>query len=201
MAISVHVPSQVASIPDIKREQLAQSQLLPYVVPLTDMRVHDAIQTNLPGTAASDDLGIIGTAFGTASPVLQAGDLKAAGPTTRYARFLTRLPAEYADSGETIQVVIHAGMVTTVADTSCTVGLQCYKSDQEAGIGSDLVVEAAQDINSLTHADITFTITPTGLVAGDVLDLRIAIACNDAATGTAVIPQIGNVELRCDVRG
>jgi hypothetical protein len=56
-------------------------------------------------------------------------------------------------------------------------------------------------INSLVLAAKSFTITPSGLVAGDTLDVRIAIACTDAATGTAVTPTIAAIDLLCDIRG
>ena len=122
----------------IARNKLAQDNLKPYVVNLSDARVHDAIQTVLPGTAAADDLGFDGGTFATSSPHLTAGDLKAAGATTRYARFQIPLPAEYVD-GETVNLRIHAGMQTTVADTSCTVDVECYESDRETGISSERV--------------------------------------------------------------
>ena len=171
-----------------------------FPVKLTDLRVWDAYQTNLPGTAATDDLALIGGTFGTAPPTISAGDLKAAGATTRYARFQIQLPECY-DSGETITLAIYAGMVTTIADTSCTVDVQCYKIDKAAGIGSDLCATAATTINSLVFASKSFTITPSGLVAGDVFDVRIAIACTDAATGTAVTPTIAAIDLVCDIKG
>lgn len=171
-----------------------------FPVMLTALRVHDAYQTNLPGTAATDDLALIGGTFGTAPPTVSAGDLKAAGATTRYARFQIQLPECY-DAGETVTLSISAGMVTTVADTSCTLDVECYKLDKITGIGSDLCATAATTINSLTFADVAFTITPTSLEPGDVFDVRIAIACNDAATGTAVTPTIASIDLLCDIKG
>ena len=179
---------------------LKQDANVIFPVNLATLRVWDAYQTNLPGTAATDDLALVGGTFGTAPPTLSAGDLKAAGATTRYARFQLNLPECY-DAGETIKLTISAGMVTNVADTSCTLDVQCYKLDKITGIGSDLCATAATTINSLTFADIEFTITPTSLVAGDTFDVRIAIACNDAATGTAVTPTIGAIDLVCDIKG
>jgi hypothetical protein len=164
------------------------------------LRVWDAFQTNLPGTAATDDLALVGGTFATAPPTVSGGDMKALGATTRYARFQMQLPECY-DAGQTITLSMSAGMVTTVADTSCTLDVQCYKLDKATGIGSDLCATAATSINSLTFADIPFTITPTGLIAGDVFDVRIAIACTDAATGTAVTPTIAAIDLLCDIRG
>ena len=164
------------------------------------LRVWDAFQTNLPGTAATDDLALVGGTFATAPPTISGGDMKALGATTRYARFQMQLPECY-DAGQTITLSMSAGMVTTVADTSCTLDVQCYKLDKATGIGSDLCATAATSINSLTFADIPFTITPTGLVAGDVFDVRIAITCTDAATGTAVTPTIAGLDLLCDIKG
>lgn len=179
---------------------LKQDALAIFPIMLTSLRVWDAFNTNLPGTAATDDLGLIGGTFATSPPTISAGDLKAAGATSRYARFQMQLPECY-DAGETVTLSISAGMVTTVADTSCTVDVQCYKLDKLAGIGADLCTTAATTINSLVFASKAFTITPSGLVAGDVFDVRITIACTDAATATAVEPTIASIDLLCDIRG
>jgi hypothetical protein len=171
-----------------------------FPVMLTSLRVWDAFATNLPGTAATDDLALIGGTFATAPPTISAGDLKNAGATTRYARFQMQLPECY-DGGETVTLSIHAGMATTIASTSCTVDVECYKIDKLTGIGTDLCATAATSINSLVFAAKAFTITPSGLVAGDVFDVRIAIACSDTGTGTAVTPTIAAIDLVCDIKG
>jgi hypothetical protein len=179
---------------------LVQDPLVRFPVNLALLRIWDAFHTNLPGTAASDDLALIGGTFGTAPPMVQAGDLKAAGATTRYARFSVVVPECY-DDGETFSLILSAGMKTTIADTSCTVDVECYRNDKISGISSDLCTTAAQSINSLTFSDKSFTITPSTLQKGDILDVRIAIACTDAATATAVTPTIASIDLACDIKG
>lgn len=171
-----------------------------FPVAFTDLRVWDAYHTNLPGTAATDDLALVGGTFGTAPPLVQAGDLKAAGATTRYARFEVIVPECY-DAGETFSLRLSAGMKTTIASTSCTVDVEAYRLDKISGISADLCATAAASINSLTFANKTFSITPATLVPGDVLDVRIAIACNDAATATAVTPTIAAIDVLCDIKG
>lgn len=188
------------SMPTISRSGLEQDSAKVYPIPLTRFRTHDAMQTNLPGTAAADDLGLTTGTLGTDSPKLTTGDLKAAGATTRYARCQVALPPEYVD-GETVTLRVSAGMETTVADNTATLDAQVYKVDREGGVGSDLCGTAAQNINSLTFGDQDFSITATGLSAGDLLDIRLALAVNDAASGTDVIGTIGQVELLCDIKG
>lgn len=179
---------------------LKQDSLAIFPVNFMDLRVWDAIQTNLPGTPAADDLGLIGTTFGSTAPRVTAGDCKALGPTSRYARFMVELPECY-EAGETVTFSISAGMATTVASASCTLDLECYEVDKIGGISADLCTTSATTINSLTFATITFSITATALTAGDVLDVRLTIAVNDAATGTAVTPTIAGIDLRCDIKG
>ena len=186
--------------PQTRSSILKQDAAVPFPVLLTSLRVWDAFNTNLPGTAAADDLALVGGTFGTAPPVVSAGDVKALGATTRYARFQITLPECY-DAGETVTLALYAGMVTTIADTSCTIDVQCYKLDKAAGIGSDLCSTAAMTMNSLVFAAKSFTITSTALSPGDTLDVRIAIASNDAATGTAVTPTIAAIDLLCDIKG
>lgn len=186
--------------PQTRATILKQDSLAIFPIRLTSLRVWDAFHTNLPGTAATDDLALIGTSFGSTAPVITAGDCKALGATSRYARFMVELPECY-EAGETVTLSLSAGMVTTVASSSCTVDVECYKIDKITGIGSDLCATSAITINSLVFAAKAFTITPSGLTAGDVLDVRLTIACNDAATGTAVTPTIAGIDLLCDIKG
>jgi hypothetical protein len=179
---------------------LVQDASVRFPVNLTTLRVWDAFQTNLPGTAATDDLALIGGTFGTAHPMIQAGDLKAAGSTTRYARFSFALPECY-DDGETVQIILSSGMKTTIADTACTVDIECYKHDKISGVSSDLCSTSATSINSLTFTDKTFNITATSLAKGDILDVRLTIVCNDAATATAVTPTVANIDFAIDIKG
>jgi len=183
----------------VRSTQMAQETLVAYPIPLTSLRVHDAIQTNLPGTAATDDLGILGTAFGTSAPTVVTSDAKAT-TVTQYARFTCSVPDRY-DAGQTIQMRIFAGMKTTVSDGTATLDLEVYEIAGDGAIGSDLCSTSATSINgSTTNSARDFTIDGSGLVAGDILDCRITIAITDSSSVTAVIGEIDYIELLCDVR-
>lgn len=192
--------SVTGTSPAKARADLTQEDNSRLKIPLESWRVWDALQTNLPGTAASDDLALIGGTFGSASPTIQTGDLKAAGSTTRRARVTVNLPHEYV-AGQSVTVRVKGGMKTTVADTACTVDIEAYRSGDDETIGSDLCTTAAQSINSLTAANKDFTISPATLMPGDTLDIRLSVLTNDAATVTAVIGLIGAVELLIDTKG
>jgi len=182
-----------------RSEMLALVDLQPFFIPWTHFRIWDAYHTNLGATPNSDDdLALVGGTFATDHPSIQTGDVKATSKTRR-ARVVISLPWEYV-AGETIKLRFHAGMVTTVAGTSAMLDVEAYRSDEELGLSADLCTTAAQSINSLTMADIDFTITPTTFNPGDSMDVRITIDTVDAATGTAVIGCIGAVQLLCDVR-
>lgn len=188
--------------PAITKENILKlAELQAFPIPLTDFRVHDAMQTLLPGTPSADDLGLVGGTFGSATPSLRSEDLKAAGATNKYARVLVQLPWEY-QAGQSVTLRFTAGMITTVADTTATLDCQAYKlqSDPDDAIGSDLVTTSATTMNSTTFANIDFVVTPTGLSPGDILDVRITAAVNDGATATAVIAGISAAKLLCDVR-
>ena len=186
---------------EIARTKLALDSLSKYPIPLTDWKTFDAMATTLPGTAASDDLGLVSGTFGTNTPSIQTSDAKAA-TVTQKARCLVQLPQEYIGD-EDVQFRFFAGMVTTVSDTTATLDLSVYKSDGDTtddGNG-DLVTTAATTINSLTFANVDFVLTDTNLSPGDWLDVQATIAITDGATGTAVIGCFGNAWLMCDVRG
>ena len=184
-----------------KANILALAELQPFPIPLTDFRVWDAMQTVLPGTPATDDLGLVGGTFGTATPSLRSEDLKTAGATNKRARVLVQLPWDY-QAGQSVTLRFKAGMITTVADTTATLDCEAFKlqDDPDDAIGSDLVSTAATTMNSLTFANIDFVVTPTGLSPGDILDVRVTAAVSDAASATAVIAGISSAKLLVDVR-
>lgn len=180
---------------------LALAELQTFPIPLTDFRVWDALQTVLPGTPATDDLGLVGGTFGTATPSLRTEDLKTLGATNNRARVLVQLPWEYIAT-QSVTLRFKAGMITTAADTSATLDCEVYKlqDDPDDAIGSDLVTTAATTINSLVFVDVDFVLTSSGLSPGDILDCRITTAVNDGAGATAVIAGISSAKLLCDVR-
>lgn len=187
---------------EIERTQLKQFPNSIIGIPPTAWVVWNSGQP-LPSTPAADDLGIVSGTFATDVTTIQAGDLKAAGATTRYALARVALPGNYED-GQTVTLRLRCKMDTNAADTSCTIDAEVYEVSGDglaAGTPTDLCATAAQDMNNLTAADYDFTITPDNLVAGDELEIRIAIACNDAATGTAVTPKLCKAQLLCDTRG
>ena len=171
-----------------------------YVQPLTSAVVWDSGQP-LPSTAAADDLGFnFGSGVSaTESPVIETGDIKTLS-STRKCAFPLVIPDDYEDA-KTISVSFNAGAKTTVSDTSMTIDAEVFKSDKDGTSNTDICATAAQSINSLTPVDYSFTITPTGLSAGDQIWVLVSIAYVDGASGTAVIGQFGEFKLTCTCRG
>jgi len=168
-------------------------------IPLSSARVWNTFLT-LPGTAANDDLGFSGgDVTGTDAPCITAGDVKATS-STRYCLVEYQLSERYED-GQTLTVAIDAGMETTVTDGTCTLDCEAYRSADDGVVGADICATATQDMDSVTEATYTFTITATSLSAGDLLFLRIGIIYVDTATGTAVTPNIYKISVNEKTRG
>lgn len=189
----------------VERADMVQETLTPFDLPPETWRIHDNMDALLAdpavGGTGNDDLGIVSGTYGSGVPYISTGDNNGDGALTKYARRMVQLPYQYV-AGETVVIRLRAGMKTTVADVSATVDVQAFKSDNEGAVsGSDLCATAATTCNSLTPANKDFTITATSLNPGDWLDVRIAIATNDAATVGAVIGFIGRIELLCDTKG
>lgn len=193
------VNSNINAAAAIERAKLA-TESLKHNITLEDVRIWDAFQTNLPTTAAADDLALIPGTWGTDAVVIQTSDSKNTTVTQR-ARFYFRLPENYV-AGQALSIVGWAGMKTTVASSSATIDFEVYKKNDSTGlVGSDLVTTAATTINSLTATSKEFTIDPTGLVSGDELDCRVTIAITDVATATAVIGRIMKMYMLLSVKG
>lgn len=183
----------------IKPSKLEQQSAQIFPIPLTDARVWDDFRALVPDTAANDDLGLITGTWGTDTPTLQSGDGKAT-TITRRAGFAFRIPHNFVSAG-TLVIRARGGMVTTISDDVATVDLEVYEADLDGGVGSDLCQTSAVSVNSLTKVNADFTIDATGLVAGDLLYLRLTAAITDAATGTAVIVEVSDINARLTTQG
>lgn len=189
----------IAANANIETTKIEQRVLAEYHVPWSAFRVWDALSTNAVATAATDDLGLINGTWGSAVNKLSAGDLKAAGATTRRVYFAVAVPPNY-DDGQTIKLRLRAKMETTIADVSCTIDAEAYIAN-DGNLTSDLVTTAATSMNSLTVANYEFTLSSGSIDPGDLIEVRLSIACNDAATATAVTPVVYEVALVADTRG
>jgi hypothetical protein len=165
-----------------------------WTVPWALWRVWDAINTNLVTVAATDDLALVAGTLGTNSPSVQGQDSGGLN-TTGYMRAQLPIPTDYV-AGQSLKLRFHAGMLTSIADTTCTLDIVAYKSDEEAAVGADLASAAvANNIKSLVFADVDFTITASGLSPGDMLDVRVSINTVDGANAAVLIPCIGAVKM------
>ena len=192
------VNADVSASAAIVRSKLAQDALAVYTVPLTDFKQTSDL-TALPASGDETDMGLVAGAHGTASPSLNA-DTGAGGTSTEKARVLFVLPAEY-DAGETVTLRLHA-RCSDLATTSATIDAEVYESDTELGVSADLCETVAQSIHSTSWADKDFTITPTALVAGDLLDIELTVVFDDAGGGgDGAVAAVGAVEMLLDIQG
>lgn len=182
------------TMPVIAREDDFGSVQESFDVPLGNARVHDAIQTNLPGTSATDDLALLGTDYA----YLGTGDVMNSS-VTRYARLTdVIIPYSYVD-GETLDVLVWAS--AQVATVSATVDCECFLQDGTGTASSDLCTTAATTCNSATAAAKTFNITAASLAGGCRLNLRLALIVNDTGGGDACVAKITRVQIRCNTKG
>lgn len=182
------------------RSEISQENLSRYPRRLSDLYCWDAPSDRLPDLSADDNLGLEPGTFGTNQVSVQTYDMASQGAKTLYFGDEFSLPPEYV-AGESVQIQLSAGMLTTLADVSCTVDVECRKVGRDNTVGSDLCTTAAQSINSLSFSNKTFEITGTLLSPGDRLEVRVAIAINDASNVTVVKACIAAYDFLLDIKG
>lgn len=184
------------TLPETERSDLAQEQV-EYVLPLESLRKYDDLSLTIPAAPTGNHLGITSGTHGSATPLIVSSD--AGGTTiTQKLRFVYPLPPEY-DDGQHVYVRIY-GSMASAASASATVDVAAYESNFQGGLGSDLCQTSATTINGTSYVTCDFTIDPTGLVAGDELDVLVTFAATDVG-GSGKTARIGKVSMVLDVRG
>lgn len=126
---------------------------------------------------------------------LVAGELADANTKTSAGIFAYTLPDNYvAGAAITVRVqsqALVAGGDTIASNSGSDIDVLVYKQASGA-IGSDLCTTAAQTpyVAAATSYNSDFVVTPTGLVAGDVLNIVVVGRCIEAGAEGGTLQQI-----------
>jgi len=183
---------------EFARGDLTQDDAQIYDLPLENFRV--TATGALLGTSAGTPSGAFGITYGThgTAPPKIVSEAASAGSITNKMRQTFVLPPEYV-SGETVTLRVRGKETVAAATVDTTIDAEVYKHDKDGGIGSDLCATAAQSVTTAA-ANFDFTITPTGLAAGDRLDVELTGVSDDTGGSQGTILEIYSTEMLLDIK-
>lgn len=123
------------------------------------------------------------------------GNAANANSKSDYAGFAFALPDNYVPGGA-VTVRLTAKIATALAFASSKVDVEAKLVGSDGTLGSDICATAAQQVTT-AYADYDFTITPTGLVAGDVLHFRVATLNDDTGGSNNKAMSISRIWVLC----
>jgi len=157
--------------------------------PFTKFRVWDNPAELLPAAAASDDLGYVVGTFGTDAHSIQGADVGGTNGTW-YGLMQYEVPKGYND-GTPISIRVKALMIAS-GDGAQYVDFQIYR---HAAPTVDICATAQQTLTG-TEAQYTFEITPTDVVSGDVLNIRLKLHATDAGNAVPnITPKVTQIQI------
>jgi hypothetical protein len=155
-------------------------------IPLSDAKTWDNRAVNIPLTPATDDLGLVTGTFLTDAHKLSSAS--AAADVTRKAGFAVKVPNDYS-AGAAIALVA-AWTRLGIADVTMTLDAEVVRM---AAPTVDIQTIAAASVNGAASGTTTFTLTPTNVVPGEVLNIVMTIAVD--TTGTSAGATIDRLSL------
>lgn len=159
-----------------------------YVPMLRDVVQAAAAKDALPDSPNGTTLGLADAA---GSPILATTDNGVSISETGMLNIA--LPDNYT-AGQLVTVIIRAKItVLPTVESSNTVDVVA-KEYADGALGSDICATAAQ-VTTAAYANYSFTITPTALIAGDILNLVITAAANDTGGTTNGIHSISKISI------
>jgi hypothetical protein len=186
----------LASDAAIARSKLAEDALAVHGLPLMACRRTDG--TVLTTSGGAGYVSIYGAAWGAGDMYLRT--VTAQGTTeTAYLATEFPLPPSYVAGGD-VQVVVRCRSSGSGTPGTLTVDVQAYKMVGDGTAGSDLCTTAAQTY-SATAADYAFTITPTGLAAGDHIRILIQVVVQETGGSAWLQAMITRLSVKLDIKG
>ena len=179
----------------VERADLVEDVLQPYdVMPLV-------LGADMAALAAAETAGDFFRNIGTNQALID-GEATINETEVSVGWYVFTLPAEYVAGGD-IRIRAAAGVVLAgdaVLDPS-TIDFEAYLQALDGSVGADLVATAAQAITA-TFGNKDFTVTPTGLVPGGMLVVKMTTSVVEQATGTgAANSRITKLQMLLDIKG
>jgi hypothetical protein len=155
-------------------------------IPLHSLHAAATMKDAIADTPNGTTLGVADTSAALLTATTDNGV-----SVTETAAFEFAVPAGYT-AGDTITVRIRAKIsaLPTVASSN-TVDITA-KLRGDAGLGSDICTTAAQ-VTTTSMANYDFVVTPTGIVAGDVIEVVMTLAANDTGGTTNGIHTVSKI--------
>lgn len=103
-----------------------------------------------------------------------------------------RIPYNYLPGG-TFSITVNHVLTGAGTNNGSTIDFSVYEQTDGA-VGADLVTTAAQAMQKTTYVESAFVITPTGLVPGDELNIKLSTSVIESA-GSALAATIDRLEV------
>lgn len=165
----------------------------PFGIALTELRKTAAYKDPLGDTPGASLLGL-GDTVGLVVTGTQTNG-GATATANESASFVFVVPDTYV-AGQPISLRVRA-KVSAARTVSATVDAVVRRMT-DAGVTADLVTTAAQALTT-SYANYDFTITPTTIVAGDVLFVDVFLATDDTGGNSNGTPTISALQVRATV--
>jgi len=175
---------------------MLQEDAVPYLIPLSAFRWADGSIPNITGAAGNPALVMGG--YGSGTGILQGEDAQA-GLKTETVYFDFAIPECYVAS-ETVIIDVTARFndAGTNTEATKTIDMQAYEIAEAGTAGSDICATAIQTLTA-AMASYSFTITDSGLSAGDLL--RVFVQCKlQGDSNGALKVEIGGATVNLDIK-
>jgi len=181
----------------IPRSQIAEDALVDYGYSIYGLRCTDG--SVLPATESAACFYL----YNESGLVMALGEVtdNETEVSDTFAQF--KLPPSYVAGGD-VSVSVRCILAKTGAavNNGSTLDMICYKQ-ADGATGLDICATAAQTFAAVdTYYTKTFVVTPTGLVAGDTLNLKFASSVIDSEAGGGTLQlKIDKISLLADSKG
>lgn len=167
----------------IERDDLATETSAVYGIPINRIVSNAGAALTAAETAGTFDV-TIGTNTYLANGEVTDNETEV---SVAYTQFV--LPPEYV-AASSVTIRLPCALIKTGSPTNngSTIDLEVYEQSDAGAVGSDLVTTAAQTFAALdTWYTKDFVVTGTGLVAGDVINIKITSSVIDSEAGAGTI--------------
>lgn len=179
----------ITAIDDRRADHLMQVNSVTPQIPLMSLRNEDG--TVMDATGGAGKWHLVAGGWGTGTLTVEAEAVQNTSDNADLS-FELVVPENYV-SGMKLQLIINALYVLAGGTTiTATIDIEAYKLGNDGTVGADLNATAAQNLTD-TAADYTFTITETGLAAGDRLTIVVRGAISEGGDAGTIKAVIGSI--------